>query len=277
MKKALIACTVISIALVSFDCTSVHRRFMVESYKKNPGQMIKRIVIISKPSPQNKDLSGLISTMTRDLIRTNRNYLVYGIVSTEREVAEACKTRDGVLEMSLERADAAGEHIDLEITGELRRCSDDSVVWSATASASGKSQNRSLKNLVQNYVEEHGNQAEVYAAPAFKIIVDIIEAMPNPELTEDELMEKIDLEISMAPGKDLLSMIGSRIIVPSDPPDKSILQANWNSAIGKKHPRSFQIPCCLTPTEPRGRIAKLISEREPPARPRSLARSTQKT
>jgi hypothetical protein len=33
--------------------------------------------------------------------------------------------------------------------------------------------------------------------------------MPNPELTEDELMEKIDLEISMAPGKDILSMIGS--------------------------------------------------------------------
>ena len=77
MKKALIACTVISIALVSFDCTSVRRRFIVEGYTKNPGQMIKRIVIISELSPQNKDLAGLISAMTRDLIKTNRNYLVY--------------------------------------------------------------------------------------------------------------------------------------------------------------------------------------------------------
>ena len=117
-----------------------------------------------------------------------------GLLSTEREVAEACKTRDGVLKMSVDRADAVGEHIDLEITGELRRCSDNSVVWSATARASGKSRNRSLKNLVQNYVEEYGNQAEVYAAPAFNIIEDIVETMPNPELTEDELMEKIDLE-----------------------------------------------------------------------------------
>jgi len=277
MKKVLIGCAVISMILVSFACTSVRHRFVVEGYQKNPGQMIKRIVIISRPSPQNKDLSGLISAMTRDLIRTNRNYLVYGVVSTEREVAEACKTRDGVLKMSVERADAVGEQIDLEITGELCKCSDKSVVWSGTARASGKSRNRSLRNLVKSYVEEHGNLAEVYAAPAFNIIEDLVEAMPNPELTEDELMEKIDLEISMAPGKDILSMIGSRIIVPSDPPDKSILQANWNSAIGKKRPRSFQIPCCLTPTEPRGRIAKLISEREPPARPRSLARSTQKT
>jgi probable lipoprotein (TIGR04455 family) len=97
--------------------------------------------------------------------------------------------------MWVERADAAEEHVDLEITGELRRCSDKSVVWSATAHASGKSRNRSLKNLVQNYVEKHGNQAEVYAAPAFKVIEAIVEAMPNPELTEDELMEKIDLEI----------------------------------------------------------------------------------
>jgi probable lipoprotein (TIGR04455 family) len=156
--------------------------------------MVKRIVIISEPSLQNKGLAGLISAMTRDLIRTNRNYLVYETVSTEREVAEACRTRDGVLKMSVDRADAVGEHIDLEITGELRRCSDKSVVWSATARASGKSRNRSLKNLVQNYVEEHGKQVEIYAAPAFNVIEDIVEAMPNPELTEDELMEKIDLE-----------------------------------------------------------------------------------
>ena len=194
MKKAFIACTVISLMLVSFACASVHRRFIVEGYQKNPGQMIKRIVIISKPPHQNRSLAGLISAMTRDLIRTNRNYLVYGIVSTEREVAEACKSRDGVLKMLVERADAIGGHIDLEITGELLRCSDKSVVWSATARASGKSRNRSLKNLVQNYVEEYGNQAEVYAAPAFNVIEDIVEAMPYPELTEDELMEKIDLE-----------------------------------------------------------------------------------
>ena len=196
MKKALIACTVISMALVSVDCTSVRRRFIVEGYTKNPGQMIKRIVIISELSPQNKDLAGLISAMTRDLVRTNRNYLVYGTVSAEREVTEVCKTCDGLLWMSVDRADAVGEHIDLEITGELRRCSDNSVVWSATARASGKSRNRSLKNLVQSYVEEYGNPAEVYAAPAFNIIEDIVEAMPNPKLTEDELMEKIDLEIN---------------------------------------------------------------------------------
>ena len=194
MRKALIACTVLSIALMSSACTSVHRQFRVKGYTRNPGQMVKRIVIISETSPQNKDLAGLISAMTRDLIKANRNYLVYGTLSTEREVAEACNTRDGVMKMSVDRADAMGEHIDLEITGELRRCSDNVVVWSATARASGKSQNRSLKNLVQNYVEEYGNQAEVYAAPAFDIIEDIVEAMPNPALTEDELMEKIDLE-----------------------------------------------------------------------------------
>ncbi len=194
MKKAVIACTVISVTLVSFACTSVHRRFIVKDYTKDPGRMIKRIAIFAEPSPQNKDLAGLIGAMTRDLIKANRNYLVYGTLSTEREVVEACKTRDGVLKMRVDRADAVGEHIDLEITGELCRCSDDSVVWSATASAFGKSQNRSLKNLVQNYAEEHGKQAEVYAAPAFKIIIDLIESMPNPELTEDELMEKIDLE-----------------------------------------------------------------------------------
>jgi probable lipoprotein (TIGR04455 family) len=199
MKKAFIGCTVISVMLVSFACTSVRHRFIVEDYKKNPGQMIKRIVIISDPFPQNRDLAGLIGAMTRDLIKTNKNYLVYGTASTEREVAEVCKTLDGVLKMSVSRADAAGGRIDLEITGELRRCSDKSAVWNATARASGKSRSRSLENLVQNYVKKYGDVAEVYAAPAYNILQDIVETMPNPELTEDELMEKIDLEISIVP------------------------------------------------------------------------------
>jgi probable lipoprotein (TIGR04455 family) len=209
MKRTLIASAVLSIMLASFACTSVHRRFMAEGYKKNPGQMIKQIVLISEPFPQNEGLARLVNAMTRDLIRTNRNYLVYGMLSTEREVAEACKTRDGVLKMSVDRASALGERVDLEITAELRRCSDQSVVWSATARTSGKSRNRSLKNLIQNYVEQHGRQAEVYAAPAFNVIEDLVEAMPNPDLTEDELMEKIEIEISKAPDKAFLAMCGS--------------------------------------------------------------------
>jgi probable lipoprotein (TIGR04455 family) len=201
MKKALIGCAVLSMMLVSFACTSVRHRFVVEGYQKNPGQMVKRIVMVSDPFPQNRDLAELIGAMTRDLIKTSKNYLVYGTASTEREVAEACKTLDGVLKISVNRADAAGGRIDFEITGELRRCSDKSAVWNATARASGNSRNRSLKNLVQNYVEKYGDLAEVYAAPAYNILQDLVETMPNPELTEDELMEKIDIEISSPAGR----------------------------------------------------------------------------
>jgi probable lipoprotein (TIGR04455 family) len=194
MKKALITCAFISLMLTSFACSSVHRRFLVEGYTRNPGRMIKRIVILSEGSPENKDLAGLLNAVTRDVIKTNRNYLVYGTLSTERDVVEACKARDGVLKMRMDRADAKGERVDLEITGELRRCSDHSLVWSASARSSGKSRNRSLENLIRSYVEVYGKQAEVFAAPAFNVIEDIVETMPNPVLTEDELIEKIDLE-----------------------------------------------------------------------------------
>jgi probable lipoprotein (TIGR04455 family) len=192
MKKASIAVT--AALLLCLACSSVRHRFLAEGYARNQGKMIKRIVIVSKPSPGNGDLAGLIGAITRDVIKTNRNYLVYGIVSTDQDAEEACHIRDGLLNMSLERADAAGEHIDLQITGELRRCSDKAVVWSATARASARSRNRSLKNLIQDYVEQYGREAEIYAAPAFNVIEDLIEAMPNPALTEDEMMEKIELE-----------------------------------------------------------------------------------
>ena len=209
MKKAWVGCAVISMMLASFACTSVRHRFVVEGYQKNPGQMIKRIVIASDSFPQDRDLAALISAMTRDLIKANKNYLVFGTVATEREVAEACKTLDGVVKMSVTRADAAGARIDLEITGELLRCSDNSAVWNASGRASGKSRSPSLQNLVQNYVGKYGDHAEVYAAPAFNILRDIVETMPNPELTEDELMEKIDLDIRAVSGQGKLRTIGS--------------------------------------------------------------------
>ena len=194
MKKAVTACTLMSTALVFLACTSVRHRFLVEGYTKNPGQMIKRIVILSEGSPQDKDLGELLNAITRDVIKTNRNYLVYGTLSAERDVAEACKGREGLVRMRVERADAAGERVELDMTGELRRCSDHSLVWSASARSSGKSRNRSLENLVRSYIEEHGEQAVVFAAPAFNVIEDIVETMPNPALTEDEVIEKIELE-----------------------------------------------------------------------------------
>ena len=194
MKKAVTACTLMSTALVFLACTSVRHRFLVEGYTKNPGQMIKRIVIFSEPFAQNKDLAKLVNAMTRDVIKTNRNYLVYGLLTTERDVAEACKTHDGVLKVRVNKADAAGERVELEMTGELRKCSDHSLVWSASARSSGKSRNRSLENLVRSYIEEHGEQAVVFAAPAFNVIEDIVETMPNPVLTEEELIEKVELE-----------------------------------------------------------------------------------
>jgi len=194
MKKAVTACTLMSTALVFLACTSVRHRFLVEGYTRNPEQMIKRIVILSEGSPQDKDLAGLLNAITRDVIKTNRNYLVYGTLLTERDVAEACKTREGVLKVRVNKANAAGERVELEMTGELRRCSDHSLVWSASARSSGKSRNRSLENLIRSYVEEYGKQAEIFAAPAFNVIEDIVETMPNPVLTEEELIEKVELE-----------------------------------------------------------------------------------
>ena len=54
MKKALIACTVISIMLVSFACTSVRHRFIVEGYTKESGtdDQTNRDYFRSLPSEQ---------------------------------------------------------------------------------------------------------------------------------------------------------------------------------------------------------------------------------
>ena len=57
-----------------------------------------------------------------------------------------------------------------------------------------RSGNEDLRNMTAVYREKYGKIADVYAAPVFTLVQDLIKTMPDPALSDDEEMEKIELE-----------------------------------------------------------------------------------
>ena len=67
------------------------------------------------------------------------------------------------------------------------------VVVDAEAAAEVDPRDPDLQELSGSYVTALGEQARLYAAPAFVLLQALVEALPNPTLTEDEELQKIEL------------------------------------------------------------------------------------
>jgi probable lipoprotein (TIGR04455 family) len=55
------------------------------------------------------------------------------------------------------------------------------------------SDDEDLQQLVGVYKNQLGDPAKKYAAPLFALLKDLLEELPSPELTDDEVLEKIEL------------------------------------------------------------------------------------
>ena len=87
----------------------------------------------------------------------------------------------------------------LDLTLELYRCADGALLWRTAGSGSYNPADEDLKNLTTSYVNDVGDEARSYAAPAFILIKDLIEALPNPPpLTDEEIDQRIMLEVELS-------------------------------------------------------------------------------
>jgi probable lipoprotein (TIGR04455 family) len=183
------------VLLSALACSSVYNNRTLTGYRKG-ADMVKRIHITTRPVAGVKRLGPLSSAIATDVVRTNRNYLVYSAGSSSLEIEKLCDKNRGVLEFQIDSVERKGEKVAMTVTGRLFRCMDKKVVWEASARRREKIGDPSLENLAKIYGQVYGDTARIYSAPLFNIIEDLVSVMPNPDLSEEEIMEKIELEAS---------------------------------------------------------------------------------
>jgi hypothetical protein len=90
-----------------------------------------------------------------------------------------------------------GEDVRLHLVAELHRCSDKELLWRGVGLEGNAAKDEDLAALTSGYIVNLGEQIQPYAAPAFLVLRDLLDQLPDVKLSDDEVMEKI--ELSAAP------------------------------------------------------------------------------
>ncbi len=101
---------------------------------------------------------------------------------------------EGVLFLEVLDLAQAELQVALALSAELRRCSDGALLWRAEGDLSQDPHDANLRQLVAAYLTRGGPAATRFAAPIFALVQDVLAGIPNPTLTDEELLEKIDAE-----------------------------------------------------------------------------------
>ncbi|HET6343741.1 MAG TPA: MXAN_6521/LA_1396 family lipoprotein [Myxococcota bacterium] len=189
----------LAIAALGPACSSVTAVYQQPGYSAQGPQPIKRIVVAgwgpaSTGSEGAAGLGDVLAHVAADLIKLRKNYLVYDSRLIKQHWAEGCTDKvEGVLLVRpLEATPAAGQ-LRIHLAMELLRCSDGALTWRAEACDKSAEADADLAQLTATYVQQVGEAATRYAAPAFVVLQALVRELPDPSLTEEDINEKIEL------------------------------------------------------------------------------------
>jgi probable lipoprotein (TIGR04455 family) len=87
-----------------------------------------------------------------------------------------------------------GGDLSVDMTADLQRCDSGALVWKVEIDDTNEQKNADLKELANVYRREFGAVADALAAPFFVVLKQAFDSLPSPVLTDEETMEKIELE-----------------------------------------------------------------------------------
>jgi probable lipoprotein (TIGR04455 family) len=195
----------VSLVLGAAACGSPLRQvYDMRGYSLLGPDTVKHVAVLAWAPPTAPKLAELLAREAGDVVKLRRDYLVHKVGVMERSWTEACRLPEGegtpALDLQgiiairlLDVTEDAGA-VDMRLAMELYRCKDGALVWRADATAKVASADADLKELVRTYVQSIGDVAQKYASPTFVLIKALVEVLPNPVLTDDEVGQKIELE-----------------------------------------------------------------------------------
>ncbi|HPS57594.1 MAG TPA: MXAN_6521/LA_1396 family lipoprotein [Spirochaetota bacterium] len=175
-------------------CSTVSSSYISDGYNDDPLKMIKHVSILVYVPDDKNNVAPLVSDIAADMIKLKTNYFVNNVKIVTGDWKRDVKGSEGAIFFTVTNCDVAGNRIKLQMKSELFRSSDWKLLWSASGSAGKKSDDSSLKELTSVYAEKHPVTANLFAAPLFIIIQDFVDVMPDPELTDEEIDQRIKLE-----------------------------------------------------------------------------------
>lgn len=191
-------CLPLLAALVALSgCSAVKMSRVRDDYDKVDRHQTKRLAVVTSPLPADSEEVGqLWSLIARRYANQNRDFIAKENLARAQlgSPTEACgEGIEGVLLLKPEGAQLKDKGAELGVLAQLLRCTDGEEVWAASAGGSWNSDDALFEAQRAQYVSELGEQVGPWVAPSFQLLGAVLQTLPNPELSEDDVVEKIEL------------------------------------------------------------------------------------
>jgi probable lipoprotein (TIGR04455 family) len=196
MRTLRFALPLLALSLAA-GCSAVRMSRVRPDYAQVDRTATKRLVVVTAPAPEGKESLGqLWSVMARRYVNQNRDFIAKeSRVAAEGFVpTEACAEGvEGVMVLAPRGVQQRGQGVEAQVLAQLFRCSDGQEVWAAEAGGSWESDNALFAAQRTQYVTELGEEVAPYVAPSFQLLKAVLDTLPQPLLSEDDVVEKIEL------------------------------------------------------------------------------------
>ncbi|MDY7227529.1 MXAN_6521/LA_1396 family lipoprotein [Hyalangium rubrum] len=180
-------------------CSAVKNSTIRPDYEQVDKQRVKRLVVVTAPLPDGKQALGdMWSLIARQYINQNRDFLVKEHITRAESTDDAAlkalcvEGLEGVLLLD-PQVKRTGDGADVAVRARLMRCADGENVWSAEAAGGWDSVDEKFRERTAQYVQQFGAEVEPYVVPSYKLLQATLDTLPNPQLNDQDIDEKIEL------------------------------------------------------------------------------------
>jgi probable lipoprotein (TIGR04455 family) len=178
-------------------CAVVKMARVSPEWERGDRERVKRLLVLTAPHPAaDEQVARLWSTLAARQVDLKRNFIIVeklALPGLQPPPASQCDQHpvDAVLWLR-PTAVQVGAGAEVSVEGRLFRCTDGVELWAADAAGSWPSRQQRLQQTIAQYVEEFGPEVEPFVAPSYRLLQATLETLPDPVLTEDDQLEKIE-------------------------------------------------------------------------------------
>ncbi|MHC4393069.1 MAG: MXAN_6521/LA_1396 family lipoprotein [Planctomycetota bacterium] len=192
---ALCLSATLGLSLASLSGCVVKSTYVSPDFDAVHKQSLKRVAVLVKtPAGTSANVTELAGVMARRYVNQKRDFIVYRNAAWDggefaSDTIEGC---NGVITLDFTTLVLEGDDADVELEASLVTLEGEKV-WSATGSLSEETENEDLTRIADRYARDLGAEVKPYVAPIFIVEKRVFDTLPNPELNDDDVMEKIEL------------------------------------------------------------------------------------
>lgn len=192
---------IVLILSLTGKCTVTHS-YVKDGYDQNEKQWLKHIALVTgeegEGSPD-KETQRLFLHMSGEYLGHHAEYLIPVIIigskdSTPASLCSRYPGLDGYIIHRFQRFIPSDDEVELKMHASMVDCRENSLIWEVIGGGTYDMADPGLSSMIRSYAGRVNKTAVHFTAPFYHFIRDLYDTLPDPQLMDSDIEEKIELD-----------------------------------------------------------------------------------